>query len=434
MKLAKLTAILTLMLLLGARRAAVRTGLDNIGSYKQQFQGKRIGIITNHTAYDSNGRHIVDVFSRIDGVKVTALFGPEHGIRGSEAAGKRIDSDFDSNADVPVYSLYGKTRKPTPEMLKNVDILVFDIQDVGARFYTYTYTMSLAMEAAAENRKRFVVLDRPNPINGLTIEGCVLEPEFASFVGLFPIPVRHGMTVGELAGMFNEQGWLANAAKAELLVVPIKGWRRAMWYDQTALPFIKPSPNMTSLKTAAVYPGLCLLEGTNVSEGRGTSKPFIQFGAPWIDAGELAARLNKLNLPGIRFQAVSFTPNASKHVGQKCHGAEITITQRDVLQPYWAGIMIVNEIYRMYPSHFEWIEKHFDRLCGTANVRNAIEEGSSLQTLKQNWRDCSLSFDLARRQSSQWPKPRAMRLLALAAVVIQPRLLSCAARCRPARS
>jgi len=385
MRIGKLTVILTLTLSLGACPASVRTGLDNIGSYKQQFQGKRIGIITNHTAYDSDGRHIVDVFSRIDGVKVTALFGPEHGIRGSEAAGRKIDSQAGPAQDVPVYSLYGKTRKPTPEMLENVDILVFDIQDVGARFYTYIYTMALAMEAAAENRIRFVVLDRPNPINGLTVEGNILEPKFASFVGMYPIPVRHGMTVGELAGMFNEQGWLANAVKAELLVVPIKGWRRAMWYDQTALPFIKPSPNMTSLKTAAVYPGLCLLEGTNVSEGRGTSKPFIQFGAPWIDAGELAARLNKLNLAGIRFRPVSFTPNASKHAGQRCHGAEITITHRDMLQPYWAGIVIVNEIYRMYPGRFEWIEKHFDRLCGTANVRNAIEEGASLQTLKQKW-------------------------------------------------
>jgi len=382
MRFAKATAILVLTMSLCTCCAAVKTGLDNVASHERLFRGKRVGIITNHTACNSAGRHITDVFADMEGVRITALFGPEHGIRGTEAAGKKVDSE---TGDVPVYSLYGKTTKPTAKMLRDVDVLVFDIQDVGARFYTYTYTMSLAMEAAAENGKRFVVLDRPNPINGLTVEGNILEPKFASFVGLYAIPARHGMTVGELAKMFNEQGWLKGGVKADLATVPMQGWRRSLWYDETGLRFIKPSPNMTNLKTAAVYPGLCLLEGTNVSEGRGTGKPFLQFGAPWIDSGDLTAQLNKLNLPGMRFQPVSFTPSASKYAGERCHGAEITITQRDLLEPYWAGIVIVNEIHRMYPDNFEFRAGHFDRLCGTADVRNAITNGSSVQRLRENW-------------------------------------------------
>ena len=410
MKLAKTLVLLILAVCYagpgprGGCLAAVRTGLDNIGSYTHLFQGKRIGIVTNHTAYDSGGRYIVDVFNKMSGVTVTALFSPEHGIRGAAEAGEKLEGETDPAGRLPIYSLYGKTLKPTPEMLKDVDILVFDIQDVGARFYTYTYTMSLAMEAAAENGKRFVVLDRPNPINGLTVEGNVLEPEFASFVGLYPIPVRHGMTIGELARMFNEQGWLAGGVKADLVVAPMKGWRRTMWYDQTGLAFIRPSPNMTSLETAVVYPGLCLLEGNNVSEGRGTSMPFLQFGAPWIDAELLAARLNKLNLAGIQFQPMSFTPTASKYAGQKCYGAGITVTQRDVLEPYWTGILIVNEIHHTYPDDFEWRAGHFDNLCGSAAARNAITARSSLEKLKESWQTPLNSFLQIRKRYLLYPK------------------------------
>ncbi|MBN2138674.1 MAG: DUF1343 domain-containing protein [Sedimentisphaerales bacterium] len=364
-------------------RAAVTTGLDNVALRKELFRGKRIGIVTNHTAVNTAGVHIVDVLSAVEGAKVTALFGPEHGIRGTQAAGKEIESSLDEK--IPIYSLYGDTKKPTPKMLENLDLLVFDIQDVGARFYTYTYTMALAMEAAAENGKKFVVLDRPNPINGLAVEGNCLQSDYASFVGLYPIPVRHGMTTGEMAKMFNDRGWLKSGAKADLVVIPMQGWRRSMWYDQTALKFIKPSPNITDLQTAAVYPGLCLLEGANVSEGRGTPKPFLQFGAPWIDAEDLAAGLNSLNLPGLRFEPAVFTPNASKHAGKQCYGARITITRRDLLDAYWSGILIVNEIHRMYPKDFQWRAGHFDRLCGTGDVRLAISSGASLQDLKQHW-------------------------------------------------
>ena len=268
MKPGKIILISTMFVMLSCCRGAVMTGLDRVGSYKEVFEGKRLGIIANHTAYDGNGRFIVDVFKSMNDIKITALFSPEHGLWGTERDGKKIDNQIHPTYSLPIYSLYGKTQKPTSDMLQNVDVLVFDIQDIGARFYTYIYTMSLAMEAAAENSKTFVVLDRPNPINGVSVQGNILEPEQASFVGLYPIPVRHGMTVGELAKMFNEQGWLAGSAKAKLIIIPMEGWRRRMWYDRTGLRFIKPSPNMPDIETAAIYPGLFLLEETNVSEGR----------------------------------------------------------------------------------------------------------------------------------------------------------------------
>jgi uncharacterized protein YbbC (DUF1343 family) len=259
------------------------------------------------------------------------------------------------------------------------------------------------MEAAAEYGKRFVVLDRPNPINGLRVEGNILKPEFASFVGLYPIPVRHGMTAGELARMFNGQGWLKDGLKADLEVIPMEGWRRGMWYDRTGLKFIKPSPNMVSLETASVYPGLCLLEGTNVSEGRGTPRPFTQFGAPWIDSGRLVAELNKLNLTGICFRPASFTPVSSKYKGQKCNGVRIIITNRDLLEPYFSGIVIVNKIYQMYPIDFQWRASHFDRLCGTSAIREAITNRSSLEEFRESWQAEVKSFLQIRNKYLMYP-------------------------------
>jgi uncharacterized protein YbbC (DUF1343 family) len=378
--------------------ASVRTGLDNIGEHKDLFAGQRVGIIANHTSYNSEGKYIVDVLRAMEGVRVVALFSPEHGLHGLEEAGKKVGNETDPVSGLPVYSLFGSISKPTPTMLADVDVLVFDIQDVGARFYTYLYTMSLAMEAAAEAGKRFVVLDRPNPINGVQIEGKVLDPQFATFVGLYPIPVRYGMTVGELARMVNGEGWLVKGVKADLTVVPLTGWQRHMWFDQTGLRFIKPSPNMPDLETAALYPGLCLLEGTNLSEGRGTPKPFRQFGTPWIDPNALAARLNALNLPGLRFQPTSFTPTSSKFQNQKCHGVEILITDRTRLEPFWTGVLIINELHRLYPAHFKWSEKHFDRLCGTATIREAITAPKPLQPLKATWSVECKTFDQTRRK------------------------------------
>jgi uncharacterized protein YbbC (DUF1343 family) len=379
-------------MMLSSCYGSVKTGLDRVGDYRNVFEGKRLGIVANHTAYDRDGRFIVDVFGDMPDVKIVALFSPEHGFWGAAPDAEKIDSQTHPVYNLPLYSLYGKTQKPTSDMLQNIDVLVFDIQDIGARFYTYIYTMSLAMEAAAENGKTFVVLDRPNPINGTCMEGNILEPTQATFVGLYPIPVRHGMTAGELAKMFNGQGWLAGNVKADLVVVPLEGWRRRMWYDQTGLRFIKTSPNMPDLQTAAIYPGLCLLEGTNVSEGRGTDKPFIRFGAPWIDAKRLAERLNALKLPGMRFEPTRFTPTSSKHRGKVCNGIRIITSDRNALEPYYAGIRIVDELFRLYPDDFQWRAAHFDRLCGTSKVRNAIISGDSLDKLRNNWQTELTSF------------------------------------------
>jgi uncharacterized protein YbbC (DUF1343 family) len=292
-------------------------------------------------------------------------------------------------------------------MLRDVDVLVFDIQGVGARFYTYTSTMSLAMEAAAEHGKRFVVLDRPNPITGVHVEGPVLESEFSSFVGLHPIPVRPGMTEGELARMFNGARWLAEGVQVELTVVPVQNWQRGLWYDQTGLLFRKPSPNIPDVETATVYPGLCLFEGTNVSEGRGTSRPFLQFGAPWLDAEKLAHRLSALDLPGLRFAPTLFTPTASKHTGAECHGVQITVIDRDRLDAFWSGVSIVNELYRMHPDRLEWRAAHFDRLCGTAAIRQAIVAGESLEKLKNHYDGECRAFEKARHKYLLYPRSRA---------------------------
>ena len=385
--------------------ANIQVGLDNISQYNELFQNKRVGIVTNHTAYNSHHKHIIDVFLEMPDVKVTALFGPEHGIRGSAEAGAKVDSETDPLRHVPIYSLYGKTRKPMPEMLKDVDLLVFDIQDIGARFYTYIYTMAYAMEAAAEQGIPFVVCDRPNPITGVKVEGNILDPKFASFVGLFPIPVRHGMTVGELARMFNGEGWLANGVKADLTVIPLKNWRREMWFDQTGLTFIKPSPNMPDLASATVYPGICLVEGTNVSAGRGTSIPFQVFGAPWVDGAQFSNALNALRLAGVDFKDTVFTPVPiegaalnPKYKNRRCGGVKIRVTNRDRFQPFRGGLEIINLLYRMYPDSFRWRESGFDRLCGTDTIRKAIIAGQPIDKIVESWREDFADFMQIRKK------------------------------------
>lgn len=382
-----------------------KTGLDRVYEFHSLFEGKRLGIIANHTAYNSKGMFIVDVFRQMPGVRISALFGPEHGFRGSHSAGVKVEERNAFLDSIPIYSLYGKTLKPTPEMLKNVDMLVFDIQDIGARFYTYIWTMALAMEAAAEQGIPFVVLDRPNPINGVQVEGAVLDTAFASFVGLYPIPVRHGMTVGELARMFNGEGWLKNGVKADLKVVPLKGWKRAQWFDQTGLTFIPPSPNMPNLETATVYPGLCLIEGTNVSEGRGTDEPFLQFGAPWIHPKELFARLKTFHLPGVQFAPVSFVPKSMpgkashpKFQDETCYGLKLKVTDRDAFKPFLTGVRIVQSLHTLYPQQLKWRERHFDRLVGSDVLRKAILSGRDLKDLIQEWQESAEAFKKQRQK------------------------------------
>jgi uncharacterized protein YbbC (DUF1343 family) len=374
----------------------VLTGLDRVGVYGDWFTGKRVGIITNHTGRDRDGRFIVEIFRAQPGVKVTALFTPEHGIFGTADAGEKVtDIRYEG---IPAYSLYGKTKKPTAEMLSEVDVLVYDIQDVGVRYYTYISTLALALEAAAENGKQFVVLDRPNPLNGVTIEGNILEPKFASFVGMHPTPVRHGMTVGELANMMNGEGWLAKGVRADLKIIPMTDWKRGMWFEQTGLKFMSPSPNMKTLDTAVIYPGTCLLEGTNVSEGRGTKYPFLQFGAPWLKQGALIEELQKAGLQGLSFQPVLFTPSSSKFKDQPCRGVRIQITNRNTFDAFRFGIVLVKAIYDLHPEEMKFYEGHFDRLCGTDAIRKTIANHQPLNALFETWRQQIEVFRKIRRK------------------------------------
>ncbi|WP_156288222.1 exo-beta-N-acetylmuramidase NamZ family protein [Oceanobacillus salinisoli] len=371
-----------------------------LNEQKDLLEGKRVGLITNPTGVDKELNSIVDLLHNDPDVQLTALYGPEHGVRGDAQAGEYVEFYNDETTGLPVYSLYGQTRKPTPEMLEDVDVLLFDIQDVGTRFYTYIYTMAYAMEAAAENGKEFIVLDRPNPLGGQKVEGPVLDPDYASFVGNYPIPLRHGMTVGELAKLFNEEFEIA----ADLTVVEMKGWNRNMYYDDTKLEFVLPSPNMPTLETAIVYPGAALIEGTNVSEGRGTTKPFEFIGAPFVNSTEFAAALNELELPGVTFRAASFTPSFSKHSGTLSHGIQIHVTNKKAYRPVETGLHIVKTLHDMYPEDFEFRAENsagisfFDNLIGNGWIREMIKSGDTVTEMQNQWKDELNEFKQARKE------------------------------------
>lgn len=343
---------------------------------------KNVGLITNPTGVDQELNSIVDRFHEHEDINLVALYGPEHGVRGDAQAGDYVESYTDERTGLPVYSLYGDTRKPSPEMLEDVDVLVFDIQDVGTRFYTYIYTMAYVMEAAAENDIEMVVLDRPNPIGGVDVSGPVLDPDYASFVGLYPIPLRHGMTVGELALFFNKEFDI----DADLQVVTMDGWNRAEDYEQTPLEWVLPSPNMPTLDTAYVYSGAALIEGTNVSEGRGTTKPFELIGAPFIDGDTLSASLNDANLEGVIFRAAYFTPQSSKHSGNLSGGVEIHVTNTETYDPVKAGLTIVKTLQDLYPNEFE-MTSFFDQLIGNGWVREMILNDASIDDIEAEWAD-----------------------------------------------
>ncbi|CAG9620928.1 exo-beta-N-acetylmuramidase NamZ family protein [Sutcliffiella rhizosphaerae] len=366
---------------------------------KHLIKGKRIGLITNPTGVDQGLNSIVDTLYNEPDTELTALYGPEHGVRGDAQAGQYVDFYIDEKTGLPVYSLYGPTRKPTPEMLENIDVLIFDIQDVGTRFYTYIYTMAYAMEAAQENNIPFIVLDRPNPLGGLKVEGPVLDMKYASFVGNYAIPLRHGMTVGELAKLFNDEFEIG----VDLTVVEMNGWKRNMYYDDTPLEFVMPSPNMPTLDTALVYPGAALIEGTNVSEGRGTTKPFELIGAPFMNADDVATALNNLKLSGVTFRAASFTPTFSKHAGALSHGIQLHITDRDSFEPIETGLHIVKTIHDMYPEDFAFRAENsagisfFDNLMGNSWIRKGMEEGKSVDTLAKQWKKELNDFQKVRR-------------------------------------
>lgn len=361
---------------------------------KNVLSGKKVGLITNPTGIDSKLTSIVDLLHDDPDINLTALFGPEHGVRGDAQAGASVEYYIDEKTGLPVYSLYGKTKKPTPEMLKDVEVLVFDIQDVGTRYYTYIYTMAYAMEAAKENDIPFIVLDRPNPQGGESVDGPVLEPEFSSFVGLYPIPLKHGMTVGELATLFNKEFKIG----ADLKVIKMKGWKRDIDYDDTGLPFVLPSPNMPTVSTTFVYPATGLIEGTNVSEGRGTTKPFELIGAPYINGDELAGKLNALRLPGVKFRAASFTPTFSKHAGKLSHGVEIYITDREEFKAVPTGLHIIKTIQDLYPGDFEFLAaNNFNLLIGNGWIMSRIKEGSTVNEILKEYQVKQDAFKKVRK-------------------------------------
>ncbi|XYU17695.1 exo-beta-N-acetylmuramidase NamZ family protein [Bacillus pumilus] len=378
------------------KKAAVKTGIETLLSGNLSWlKGKRVGLITNPTGIDANMKNSVDLLFEHPSIKLTALYGPEHGVRGDAQAGEGVESYTDEKTGLPVYSLYGKTRKPTPDMLKNVDVLLFDIQDVGARYYTYIYTMAYAMEAAKENNIPFVVLDRPNPIGGLKVEGPVLEPEHASFVGLYPIPLRHGMTTGELAKFFNKEFHI----NADVTVIKMKNWKRSMTFDDTKLPFVLPSPNMPTVDSTFVYPATGLIEGTNVSEGRGTTKPFELIGAPYINSSELADYLNQLKLKGVQFRPVSFTPTFSKHAGKLSHGVQLYVTDRSSFEAVKTGLSIIKAIHDLYPKDFQFLQTgSFDKLIGNGWIKEEINQGTSVKHIMKRYHHDLKSFEKKRKK------------------------------------
>jgi len=336
------------------------------------------------------GQSDIDLLVAHAEVELVALYSPEHGIRGVEEAGAQIQSGTDSRTGLPLYSLYGETLRPTPEMLEGIEVLLFDMQDVGARFYTYVSTMALAMDAAGEAGIPFVVLDRPNPVRGDVLQGTVLDPAFATFVGKYPVPMRHGMTAGELARMYvGEFG-----VESDLHVVPAEGWSRSMTYHETGLPWVPPSPNMPSPESALAYPGTCLFEGTPLSVGRGTERAFQWVGAPWLDGEMLAAALNAYGIEDVRFEAVSFTPfdpGDSKYPDTEVYGVQLAPSSSTYDAPRAAVAMLV-ETYKMSGGNWSWRASHFDRLAGTDELRLGIEEGRGLDDLTSGWDDAIEAF------------------------------------------
>jgi len=354
------------------------------------LQGRHVGLITNQTGRDRNGRSSIDVLKSAPGVTLVALFSPEHGIRG--LMNEKVSDSVDAATGLPIYSLYSDTRRPTAEMLKGIDTLVYDIQDVGARFYTYISTLGLAMEEAAKHQMKFVVLDRVNPIGGAVVEGPVADFDKLSFTAYHPIPVRHGMTVGELAQLYKGEKNL----HVDLSVVKVGNWRRDEWFDETGLVWISPSPNMRSLTEATLYPGIALLETTNVSVGRGTDTPFEVVGAPWIDGRSLGSGLNALALPGVRFVPIRFTPTASTHQGVECGGINIVVTNRVQFEPITTGLEIAAQLLKLYPKEFA--SDQFNRLLANQDVYVALRQGASGRALRQVWQTDLAKFLAIRRK------------------------------------
>ena len=411
MKSQSLFCLLSIALVLNCSKLQLQNGVDLL--YKENYdliKGKRIGLVCNHTALLKDGTHIVDKLKDLKDVQLISIFSPEHGFTGDIEAGERIENGIDNGEKIKIWSLYGKITKPTVEMLAEIDVLVYDIQDVGARFYTYTSTMALCMEAAAENGKKFIVLDRINPIGGEIIEGPVLDKRFSSFVGLFEIPIRYGLTIGEFAIMINEEGWLKNGIKADLKIIKVKNWNRSKTALDYDLDWIKPSPNIPDIETALIYPGLCLLEGINISEGRGTLEPFKVIGSPWIDSKLLMDELKNFNIEGTVFESVEFIPEDikgmavnPKYEGKNCRGIKISVTDPQNFKSLYCGVCIIYSIKKLFPEDFQWRQSlYIDKLWGNDNFRKMIDDLKTPDEIIQYYEKDLKSFNSIRKKYLQY--------------------------------
>ncbi len=384
--------------------ARVRTGLETLfHDQSRLLKGKRVGLIVHQASVDGSFQHAIDLFHSLRSARLCALFAPEHGLWGAAQDHARIPSTRDPRTGCPVWSLYGRRRAPAAEMLRDLDLLVLDLQDVGARYYTFAWTMALSLAVCGRAGIPLLVLDRPNPLGGRLVEGNVLDPRFASFVGLYPIPTVHGMTMGELARLFNERFRL----RGRLQVVPMRGWRREMTWEETGLPWVVPSPNMPTPDTARVYPGACLVEGTNLSEGRGTTRPFEYVGAPFIDPHELAGALNKQNLPGVHFRPCYFQPTFHKYTPQLCGGIQWHVLDPARFKPYLTGLAVVAAARQLAPKRFAWRKPPYeferrrlpiDLLCGSDTIRRQIETNRPLRQIEASWQRDLAAFKRLRQR------------------------------------
>lgn len=386
-------------------KTQVEIGLENVLNEEiHQLTNKRVGLICNQSSVNRFYQHAADLFHQNESIQLVALFGPQHGIRG-DVQDNMVETShaIDQDTGLPIYSLYSETRTPTEKMLANLDALVFDLQDVGCRVYTFIYTMANAMRACAEYGKQFIVLDRPNPIGGVQIEGNVLEKGNESFVGLYPIPMRHGLTVGELAQLFNKE----YAVNCDLTVVKMNGWQRELYLDETDAPWVMPSPNMPTVETAVVFPATVYFEGTQVSEGRGTTRPFELVGAPYINAKMYKDALTELELPGVIFRETNFLPTFQKHHKAVCGGVGLHVTDRSSFKPVITGVAMVKTAYELYQDDFQWkippYEYVFDRnpfdvIAGTLETRQQIENNISLAEIESSWKADLESFEPIRNR------------------------------------
>ncbi len=376
-----------------AETAAVqmRVGIDVMAAQAfESLRGKRVGLITNQTGRASDGRRTLDLLAGAEGVTLAAVFAPEHGLETNLSGA--VANSKDAPSGLRVYSLYGNTRRPTAEMLRDLEVLVFDLQDAGVRYYTYATTMAYAMEEAAKPGVEFVVLDRPNPLNGVAVQGPLLDRDRTSFEGYFPLPLRHGMTLGELARLFNSE----NGIGARLTVVPMENWRRAMWFDETGIEWVNPSPNLRSLTGNTFYPAVELLRAGGVSVGRGTETPFEVLGAPWIDAEQLAEYLNRRQIPGVRFEAIEFTPADDVHIGRFCRGVRLVLTEREALDVGRLGVELLSALWRLYPESFK-LEKTI-RLLGSQKTLDRIRAGDDPVEIVAGWEEEVKAFRELRQE------------------------------------